>query len=158
MEDSLKKILCGIIVICECLQNKLGHRFSQIPTDIWFFVAFNILVIRVHPCPQNANSYTFKLPIQAPVFKDYADYQNHAPLTGAEIPTEALIVGLADRYDALRSRRPYKEAYSHEKTLAVLEKDDRSGINGFDWYGFEIWGVFERHHSRFQDVFEGMQN
>jgi len=30
----------------------LGHRFSQISTDIWFFVAFNILVIRVHPCPQ----------------------------------------------------------------------------------------------------------
>jgi len=42
-------------------QVKLGHRFSQIFTDIWFFVAFNILVIRVHPCPQNGNSYTFKL-------------------------------------------------------------------------------------------------
>ena len=30
-------------------------------TDVWFFVAFNILVIRVHPCPPNGNSYTFKL-------------------------------------------------------------------------------------------------
>jgi hypothetical protein len=40
---------------------KLGHRFSQIFTDIWFFVAFNILVIRVHPCPQNGNSYTLHL-------------------------------------------------------------------------------------------------
>jgi len=29
---------------------------TQISTDIWFFVAFNILVIRVHPCPQNGNS------------------------------------------------------------------------------------------------------
>jgi hypothetical protein len=75
-----------------------------------------------------------------------------------EIPTEALIVGLADRYDALRSRRPYKEAYSHEKTLAFLEEDDRTGINGWDWYGIEIWGVFEKHHPRFKDVFEGMQN
>ena len=37
--------------------------FSQISTDIWFFVAFNILVIRVHPCPQNGNSYTFKLTV-----------------------------------------------------------------------------------------------
>jgi len=58
--------------------------------------------------------------IQAPLGRDYADYQNHAPLSGTEIPTEALIVGLADRYDALRSRRPYKEAYSYEKTLAAL--------------------------------------
>ena len=40
---------------------KLGHRFSQISTDILFFVAFSILVIRVHPCPQNGDSYTFKL-------------------------------------------------------------------------------------------------
>jgi hypothetical protein len=96
--------------------------------------------------------------IQEPMFKDYAEYQNHAPLSGAEIPTEALIVGLADRYDALRSRRPYKEAYSHEKTLSVLEKDDRSGIDGCAWYGIEVWGVFEKHHPRFKEVFEGMQN
>ena len=96
--------------------------------------------------------------IEAPVFKDYADYQNHAPLAGTEIPTEALIVGLADRYDALRSRRPYKEAYDHEKTLAVLKNDNLSGINGCDWYGSEIWQVFEKHHLRFKDVFEHMQN
>ena len=92
------------------------------------------------------------------MFKNYADYQNHAPLVGTEIPTEALIVGLADRYDALRSRRPYKEAYGHEKTLAVLKNDDLSGINGRDWYGSEIWQVFEKHHLRFKDVFEHMQN
>ena len=94
--------------------------------------------------------------IQAPLGRDYADYQNYAPLSETEIPTEALIVGLADRYDALRSRRPYKEAYSHEKTMAVLTKDDRSGINGGEWYGDEIWHVFEKHHLRFKEVFEGM--
>ena len=96
--------------------------------------------------------------IQPPIGRDYADYQNHAPLSGAEIPTEALIVGLADRYDALRSRRPYKDGYSHEKTLDVLTKDDRSGINAGEWYGEEIWHVFEKHHLRFKEVFEGMQN
>ncbi len=96
--------------------------------------------------------------IEAPVFKDYADYQNQAPLAGTEIPTEALIVGLADRYDALRSRRPYKEAYGHEKTLAVLKNDDLSGINGCDWYGSEIWQVFEGHHLHFKEIFEGGQN
>jgi HD-GYP domain-containing protein (c-di-GMP phosphodiesterase class II) len=75
--------------------------------------------------------------------KNYADYQNNASLSGKEIPIEALIVGLADRYDALRSKRPYKEAYSHQKTMTVLAKDDRSGISGADWYGHDIWEVFE---------------
>ena len=96
--------------------------------------------------------------IQAPLDRDYADYQNYAPLSGAEIPTEALVVGLADRYDALRSRRPYKDTYSHEKTLAVLTQDDRSGINGAEWHGDKIWHVFEKHHPRFKEVFEDMQN
>ena len=43
------------------LQVKLGHRFSQIPTDILFLLAFYILVFRVHPCPQKGNSYPFEL-------------------------------------------------------------------------------------------------
>ncbi len=96
--------------------------------------------------------------IAEPVFKDYADYQNHLPLVGAEIPAEALIVGLADRYDALRSKRPYKAAFSHEETLDVMQSDDLSGIKGRDWYGPDIWLVFEKHHLHFQDIFEHMQN
>lgn len=89
---------------------------------------------------------------------NYADYQHNAPLSGKDIPLEALIVGLADRYDALRSRRPYKEAFSHEKTLAVMIKDDLSGIPGVEWYGDTIWQAFERHHLGFKEIFEGMQN
>ena len=83
--------------------------------------------------------------------------QSH-PILRNGIPIEALIVGIADRYDALRSRRPYKEAYSHEKTLAIMTKDDRSGILGAQWYGDNIWQVFEKHHLRFKKIFEDMQN
>ena len=93
-----------------------------------------------------------------PTGKNYAEYQNNASLSGREIPIEALIVGLADRYDALRSKRPYKEAYSHEKTLTVLTKDDRSGIFGADCYGHQIWEVFQKHHLRFKEIFEFTQN
>ena len=96
--------------------------------------------------------------IQALLYNDHAEYLNNAPLSETEIPTEALIVGLADRYDALRSRRPYKEAYSHEKTLAVMTDDNRSGIRGYDWYGEAIWDVFEKHHLRFKEVFDHMRN
>ncbi len=56
------------------------------------------------------------------MYKDYAGYLNNNPLSETDIPTEALIVGLADRYDALRSRRPYKEPMSYDATMEILEQ------------------------------------
>jgi putative two-component system response regulator len=41
-------------------------------------------------------------------------------LAGAEIPLEGRIVALADVFDALVSRRPYKPAFSLEKALEIV--------------------------------------
>lgn len=47
-------------------------------------------------------------------------------LKGDEIPLEAQIVSLADVYDALRSKRSYKDAYPPQKVIKILrEGDDR---------------------------------
>ncbi len=44
-------------------------------------------------------------------------------LAGTEIPLPARIMALADVYDALRSKRVYKEAFSQEKTLQIITSE-----------------------------------
>ena len=47
-------------------------------------------------------------------------------LQGEEIPLAARIFAVADVFDALCSRRPYKEPMSFEAAMAILEKDTGS--------------------------------
>lgn len=59
---------------------------------------------------------------------------------GEEIPLSARIMAVADVYDALRARRPYKEPLSHEESLLILRKE--SGRH-FDPLLIEIFGQLE---------------
>ncbi len=73
-----------------------------------------------------------------------------------EIPIEARIVALGDIYDALRSERPYKPAFDHEKTLAImLDGDGRTMPEHFDPALLEILransGAFEKIFARLAD-------
>ncbi len=44
-------------------------------------------------------------------------------LSGDEIPMVARIFAIVDVFDALTARRPYKEPFSFEKTMGILEED-----------------------------------
>ncbi|MCM1023920.1 MAG: response regulator [Prevotella sp.] len=44
-------------------------------------------------------------------------------ISGEDIPLCARILSIADVYDALTSKRSYKDAYSHEKAMEIIIKD-----------------------------------
>ena len=69
-------------------------------------------------------------------------------LKGEDIPLSARIVCIADVYDALRSKRPYKDPMSHEKAMEIM-KVEMAG--SFDPLIFE---AFERVSDKFCEVVE----
>ncbi|KPK74170.1 MAG: hypothetical protein AMJ79_14670, partial [Phycisphaerae bacterium SM23_30] len=69
-------------------------------------------------------------------------------LSGAEIPLAARIVGLADVYDALRSGRPYKRAFSEAKTRAIMAEEEKGKFDP------EVYAAFEKLREIFNDIHE----
>jgi putative two-component system response regulator len=71
---------------------------------------------------------------------------------GEAIPLSARVVNICDIYDALRSRRPYKPAFDHEKAVDVIAHGDaRARREHFDP---AILAAFRQHHQSFRDIFE----
>ena len=69
---------------------------------------------------------------------------------GREIPLSARIVALADVFDALTSRRPYKEAWPVEKALALIDEEsgkhfDPDVIKAFKSALPKIMEVYDKH-------------
>ena len=56
----------------------------------------------------------------------YDGYGYPDGLKGDEIPLCARIMKLCDVYDALTSERPYKEAYSHERAVKIIQSENYS--------------------------------
>jgi response regulator RpfG family c-di-GMP phosphodiesterase len=82
------------------------------------------------------------------------EYRENRPLRGEEIPQVALMVSLADKYDALRARRQYKEGFSHRKTLEILTQDDLTGISGEEQFGPQLFSLFMDLNREFERIFE----
>lgn len=72
-------------------------------------------------------------------------------LRGKQIPMVGRIVMLCDLYDALRSVRPYKPAFSHKKVCYVmLNGNGRTRPSHFDP---ELLEVFREYHAEFDRIF-----
>lgn len=78
---------------------------------------------------------------------------------GEEIPLCARIMALADVYDALRSRRPYKEPFDHDLSVEIILKGDgRVCPDQFDPQLLAIFPLvvpaFAEYFSTLTDTFE----
>ena len=73
---------------------------------------------------------------------DGSGYPDH--LYGEQVPLLARIVQVADIYDALTNPRPYKEAFSSEKALQIIQSETERG-----WRDPRLVKTFFRIHEEF---------
>jgi putative two-component system response regulator len=72
-------------------------------------------------------------------------------LVGDEIPLSARIMALSDVYDALRSKRVYKEAFSHEKSLEIITNNRGSHFDPV------LVDVFIEYNEEFRSMYESIK-
>ncbi|VEU80544.1 HD-GYP domain-containing protein [Haploplasma axanthum] len=65
-----------------------------------------------------------------------------------EIPLEARIVAIADVYDALRSKRKYKDSFTHEESFNILLKEKGSHFDP------KIIEVLEKHQDELNKEYQ----
>jgi len=69
-------------------------------------------------------------------------------MKGEDIPLSARIMALSDVYDALRSRRVYKEPFAHDVALQIIEEGRGSHFDP------ALTDLFLEHHELFEEIYD----
>ncbi len=86
---------------------------------------------------------------------DGTGYPNR--VAGEAIPLSARIVQVADVYDALRSARPYKPAFSHDKAVAIMTRGDER-IDPRAHFDPKLVALFARRHAAMGEIWDALQD
>ncbi len=78
-------------------------------------------------------------------------------ISGEAIPLSARIVQVADVYDALRARRPYKPAFSHQKTVHIITHGDER-IQPRAHFDPQLIELFANNHQEFARIWDRLQD
>lgn len=77
-------------------------------------------------------------------------------LSDKEIPLSARIMSVCDVYDALRSKRPYKPAFDHDKSIGIIRNgDERIKKSHFDPVVLE---AFLSRSADFGEIYDSMSS
>lgn len=73
-------------------------------------------------------------------------------LKGEAIPTTARIMNIADQYDALRSKRPYKPAFAHQKAVSIITQGEGRTLP--EHFDPAVLAAFSKMADTLADIFE----
>lgn len=76
---------------------------------------------------------------------------------GEAIPISARIVQLADIYDALRSERPYKPSFSHDKSVTILTEGDER-VDPRAHFDPTLIALFRSKHIEFSRIWDRLHD
>jgi len=145
-ENSLRSLIKGAflhdigkIAISDAILHKPGKLNEQ---------EFETIKSHVQHGSEIITSYPWLADAQDVVLRHHEKFNGSGypgRLIGGQIPVNARIFAVADVFDALISKRPYKEAYPFEKVMAIMAADAGSHFDPsiFEVFSRDAWTIHE---------------